>query len=196
MDVTHTKQTNPWNCGSACLAMIANTTVAVIEKRFNRHPAKPNPKAVPFVGGKGNLGWASDEMNIALFMMGIRACCFIPNSCIPETTGPEPPADIEVRHVADDNLVALDIEDAFYYGTTSPFAIIAAVKRPTGSHHWVVVHNGLVYDPLEDKPFTLTDDRPIAICGWSLLVETRRHDGHNENSDAIKDPTLREEGGD
>ena len=165
----HVRQTNGYNCGSACLAMVLGTTVEDVEERLlcrrvgNLLDPEP-PEGVP-----PQIGVTTFEMECVLWDRGLRYL----NLLSPLSATPQGWYDR-----VGDRLPIIDVdgrvEGHLNKGGTAILAVPSLTRED--AQHWIAASGHDFYDPngAEGNVYRSLDDfspeKPLAIYE-ALLIE-------------------------
>ena len=164
------RQTNPWNCGSACLAMVLGTTVRDVESnRLKRQVGELRDPAGP---GKGGVA-ATDVIGVtAPEMLCVLADAGIPHLWLLSTSTDETwYGRVMDRLPCVDPFVRVDA-----HADSGGTAILAVESRTVpGGGHWIVSRGVDLHDPQtgnasRDKLYTKLDkDDPVKLSEAILI---------------------------
>ena len=169
--MNHIKQSNQWNCGSACLAMVLDyPSCEAVEKAFNRHPDAQIPEVAPYNEGHANLGWSVSEIQLALWAEGFRFVEFL--MVHPDLDKLQDDATrLQWWGRAKGNILTMPEDELEGYLDSCNHAVIAAVESAPGKKHWTVLHQRMNYDPLKENPQPFGPHTPVLLTGLSVIVE-------------------------
>ena len=140
----HALQTNAWNCGSACLATILETTVEDVEERLLRRTVGELLDPEPPEGVPPQIGVSSHEMLAVLWDEGISAYQ-------PWMRHAEPQDWYDRVH--DDVPVLRALDRVITHFTAGGVAILAVPSlRKPGGQHWIVADGPAFLDPAGFEP--------------------------------------------
>ena len=159
------EQTNRWNCGSACLAMIFDCTVGEIEKNYLRRKVGElkDPK------DDSIIGLSAYEVELIFWKRGIRYVRIEPRTYDPEN------GEDWYDRVVDDLPLLFDrvgiIESHLIQGGTALLGVPSL--RDEGGSHWIVGQGRDLFDPSlhEEKYTRLSGERPLEIYEAFLISD-------------------------
>ena len=170
MLINHTQQTTRYNCGSAILAMILDTSIADIETNIARDPSINHGVEVKHINdGFAQIGIDGEEISWLLYQRNI------PN--------------IVVRHRDDEGAMPFYSSDREQFARTIPttkeifewlfydkrrlavFGVESRVEEDLD--HWILASCAMVMDPGEPAPKPWEDyaDDPWKVNGPIILIE-------------------------
>lgn len=147
-EVKFLQQTNNWDCGAACLAMVTHHSVQHIHMLLKRDCSEE----IPDLEG-GHLGVHLDEICYLLWLHQMLHICFYPIEAFP-------PEDSRARFP--EKIQMLSLKDLNEQIRIQGGKAILGIPSPRGGH-WIVVENEMIYDPKMDKPYPWRQDQTLTI---------------------------------
>lgn len=168
-------QTNRWNCGSACLAMVLGQTIEDVEEDVlhRRVGDLKDPQT-------GNvIGVTPMEFELVLWQRGIRY-----GRVQPTIYNPQEGQDWYARTIDDmpltyhaNEMIEVHLRD----GATAILGVDS--KTVEGGEHWIVAEGMVLLDPSpSDTIYTrVQDDAPVAVHEAFLLDMKKSNGGSDES---------------
>lgn len=136
------KQTNKYNCGTACLTMVTGIPIPTLEKYMGKNCMEPGYDQYP------HIGLNQLEMSWLLFQIGIKHFVW---------TSPKEFSEGFQRAWKDSRIFYPIIEEL---ESCTMILSVPSLNIP-GSFHWIVWHDSRIFDPSNKKCYKDGDDLTV-----------------------------------